>query len=1661
MVSLRMKLSIAWLAAGWLCVLHAYGQQTTTLVLQNGRSISGANYNGTQEALITTQYVESWNLNNGQTRFGLDGNGLVMEAETKFRYLVKFQDIHKLVPAGATIVSASLTMTFVVWADAPPWPRIDGCFMGAEWDAAKPAAAPAYASLGWRFRKWDTATRKSVAWKKAGGWDDCATPSPAFTFSKIRSYAHDGYVTSEVALDPAKVNSWLASSGAANYGLLLRAAGPYAKRDRIEVVGAQVQAPRTGRRPFLTLTYATSPSAPKPAPLAAATASAGRTIWVDPATGDDERGSGAAQYPLRSANEGLFQAAENDTVLLKSGVYPGRLRITRPNITLASAPGHWAVISAPINVPQIDTALTIREGAVRGTLRDLELTGGFFYALSFWNWDGAKDSARDWTVSNVRLHSSGAHLVKLAKGVNRVTFRGLHAFKSGLRVRTGGHGVYAVAAHAVRVEDSYFHDLPGAAVSVVAGSQRALIQRNYVERCGSGINVGFAATQVEDMATEGNPKLYEALHTVVRNNVVASTWLPALSVWAALNTSVLHNTLRGGLNGETVVVNSQLRDDTPAVASVSSRDLYLRANILVRPASAPPGQLVQIRNSFGPDAPGLDPAGVLQVASNIMWSESGAGGSIFKWGVGAMIEDERGSSYFQGNVTGWQVHCASTLKQVCTPGNMEADPVLAPDMTPLLPCTAAAKAVPTPVRGGGSAGVNGPVRVTDDFHGRKRPVAGAQDVGAIALDCASGALKPVPPVPQGLLGKPAPYTGAPPALPIDRAYPYGEWASRACLVLKVNANSGNDATAATQLGSAAFKTVQAAVDAALPCDIIALAGGQTHVGPVAVRMYNLTIRTDPTTSGKAVLSCPPNNRDQACVFVGEGGNTEGGPALTLENFDIRMTGGAPYSCVHINEGSGGGTTPWWTSYIVGHGWDRAPTATRRDVRVTTLRNIAMSGCGEHGLKLSTYIHDVRVTGITIDSVGGSGIVAVSSNSLVVEGCTLTNLKGSGIILTGGSRGARITRNTIRFYGDRGIQLGGDETQPEYMDAAWALGPGGSWHDAVGAVVSDNRIENGVGAGLCLMSARDCVLSRNTMSNVSVDSYGGLTYSVSPKVVGIDQEVGPACTNITVNGNTVGVAASRGLAVEVRALEATMGDSTLASDAPTPVRTSCANAAAPTCPGARPSATAAGRRAQLRGGKAQAAAQALSGRALRGAAAATAGTAVVQAGADDAGGGEWLESGARRSLKQAGTITGRQWALQQANLPGVGVRAPDGSCPITPDTSPWRRDISQLPVHPRSEQIKRNIGGGGMHPDFAGSEGEGARRVWYGIPFVSVDTRTTPSLLTRVTIRPEGYEDESDPGLYPIPADAPVEGAYPGCSLSTCRGDRHVLVVDQATCTLYELYVAEYSAGRWSADQASMFNLTSNRLRPYGWTSADAAGLPVLPGLVTFDDVVTRGLITRAMRFTGPNSRRAYEPPATHFAAAGDADADNPWMGMRVRLSARYDCTARLRSRVARVICEGMKKHGLIFADNGGPWFITGESTPKWAPYANDVAELGNIRASDMEVVDTGGCLCLNAPCTILDCGSGSSDGGGDGGDGGGDNTTPVSTAQYPGVANLTTDVRASDNLYYNPGGAARFVDRRVPGGMEGGLADWVAYSGEVRAREGPPAGRRLKRRLQG
>ncbi|EMJ94135.1 hypothetical protein [Leptospira alstonii] len=301
------------------------------------------------------------------------------------------------------------------------------------------------------------------------------------------------------------------------------------------------------------------------------------------------------------------------------------------------------------------------------------------------------------------------------------------------------------------------------------------------------------------------------------------------------------------------------------------------------------------------------------------------------------------------------------------------------------------------------------------------------------------------------------------------------------------------------------------------------------------------------------------------------------------------------------------------------------------------------------------------------------------------------------------------------------------------------------------------------------------------------------------------------------------------------------------------------------------------------------------------------------------------------MKHSKTILIGAFLLSSVFLHPLNSNPRLGSCEVFPANNIWNTPIDTLPLHSLSEAYVRSIGTQKkLKADFGSGLWEGSP---IGIPFILT------SEVSPVAVSFE-YSEESEPGPYPIPPNAPVEGG------DTSNGDRHVLVLEQKTCKLYELYSARKKGKVWTAGSGAVFDLKSNRLRPANWTSADAAGLPILPGLVRHEEVAS-GEIKHAIRFTAKRTQKAYLWPARHYASK-ITDKNVPPMGTRFRLKADFNIEGF--SKENQIILRALKKYGMILADNGSDWFLSGAPNENWN---NDqLHKLGKVLGNHFEAVDS-------------------------------------------------------------------------------------------------------------
>lgn len=351
-------------------------------------------------------------------------------------------------------------------------------------------------------------------------------------------------------------------------------------------------------------------------------------------------------------------------------------------------------------------------------------------------------------------------------------------------------------------------------------------------------------------------------------------------------------------------------------------------------------------------------------------------------------------------------------------------------------------------------------------------------------------------------------------------------------------------------------------------------------------------------------------------------------------------------------------------------------------------------------------------------------------------------------------------------------------------------------------------------------------------------------------------------------------------------------------------------------------------------------------------AAGAGTGGTAGGAGSASGG----SGGAAGAGAGGGGTGGSAAAGTGAAGGAGASTGGaspgsptiGGCRVFPADNPWNTDISAAPLHPRGATWLGGVPSADIHLDLGSTE------EFYGIPHTVVPV-AQPLVEITYGVGGEDYEDESDPGPFPIPLDAPIEGGS-AADPDPTSGDRHVIVVQQGSCWLYELYRTVRTANGFRCSSSARWHLTENWSRPPGWTSADAAGLPIFPGLLRWDEL-SAGEIRHALRFTVPAVQRAYVAPASHLGP--NEDPDLPPYGLRVRLSATFPETGY--SATALVLIRALKRYGLMLADQGTEWYVSGSSHPSLAALIEEIHDTRPIPSAAFEVVDTGPLTCGYTP----------------------------------------------------------------------------------------------------
>lgn len=1087
-------------------------------VFQNG--IAG--YMSTREVSINTQYYDAWNNFNGGaygvpwapfTQLGgfATVHNLTSFSSGAFRVLVRFDDIGSVVPAGATVLSARLTQTFQTWQDLPVIVR--GKYLTANWTWDQRDQRSSNKGVGWRYRQANGSN--PLPWKTPGALED-TVPNAEFQYH-LRSL---GDQTKEVDLDPSIVQTWLNQS--TNFGVILFSDHTVATRKAALVSISHNASEYRPLTSMLSLTYRpASVALPTPTPVEPL-AFRNRTVWADAVLGNDNW-NGDASRPVKSVYAAVALAKPGDTIYLRSGVYGGA-SISQTDTTLSSAPGHWAVITASTYDPTHGTALFVRDTAHRFVLRNVEVVGGFHYALatfSSWQFSGTmqEQEAKGATgpvnllIEDCRLHGSGSSVVKLTVATVNATIRRCEIFNSGRRVATYGHGIEMVNNRGGRIEDNYIHDVFGAGVKMSGGCKDVLLQRNVITKAHlAGLLLGFYEN-TEYMDWTSNRKWYECIRCSAVSNIISSVNGAGIGLYASKDSFVAHNTLFSTAHTmmSMIVLSSvQHWENSSTLGSpmTGNANPTLRNNIVVKGRLGRRGNMhLQVRQgvswgSSNPVVSALEPGTTFSSQYNAFFAIAMESPQVFKWGDGVMLEDERLASAFVGNVSGFR---ANTSWEV---GSIEADPYLDDAFYPA-PCSEVADFAPIL-----TANPNQPTVPLTDFDGNAfAATSGKVTVGARQLpDAATRTVKSFPSMHPEWAAT-APFTGKGLNRGSNHQWPYYPMLARSAKTFYVSPVGVDSTTTASGNLTHPFKSTNFAQLQMWPGDTLQLRNG-TYPKTLDIWLPNITIESYPGEWATISVSNSDSNIANA-VYFADWNNFGGSGEVTLRRIEI--VGGYYYG-VMFNQIGGGTSNAYWN-------WYKQETG-QQTKSVTVLEDLVIHGSGSHLIKLSPEANDVvfrrlrlyragrrgdnaaavsptpqtpgnpetaRATQATEAVAAGNGIDVRGSHRLTIEDCHISDISGTGILLGGGSQDSVIQRNLLENIGTIGILVGSFNTEAMYM----RLVENPSLFQAVRTIVRNNIVANVNGAGLGLYSSKGTIAAHNTFYNVSKTMQAALLFNIAP------------------------------------------------------------------------------------------------------------------------------------------------------------------------------------------------------------------------------------------------------------------------------------------------------------------------------------------------------------------------------------------------------------------------------------------------------------------------------------------------------------------------------------------------------------------------------------
>jgi parallel beta-helix repeat protein len=1242
-------------------------------------------------------------------------------------------------------------------------------------------------------------------------------------------------------------------------------------------------------------------------PLAATS----RRVYVSP-DGNDDSGNGTISNPFKTLRKAIYPGViqENDVIVLFAGTYQGGVSITQRNVTIQTMEGDSpAVISCPTtDMYTCGSLITFIQPF--SSIRNVELIGGYWY--------GIQVDADDVTIDNVKIHDIGSDCVKISPFFHRATIKHSEIYKCGVRTTYNAHNpsdgsagydaIRGVDNNDIVISQNYIHDTDGTCIKTQGGSLRSLIERNLIMNCGSlGITAGFYEEAIWMNFIE-NPDYYESIDAVIKNNIIVNVQGAGVGLYAAKNPRVLHNTMVNvalTMQVPILIVASPHVLSTVDKVGQSCANITILNNIVQLSEAGLAQGIIEIRVQ---DDNGLKPGSALKVDNNIYFSNY----QNYHGNVVSDLEflDRRLSSYMRGGFDDWKAVGYDSESSI-------SDPLFTTDYN----------------LNQGSPAIGSAHLLSDaseDYFGNKR--TGPNTDSGACLSTSNPDNQSFPPpihtIRKVLVSDCTPFVTA--------------------TTLYVSATDGTDGSNCEGTISKPFKSINRAVSVAAANSTIILRSGRFNESTTIIQP-GITVKTHDSDAERALIVAPLYSPNSLHGFQFTS-SAAGGRLSRLE-----ILGGYFYTI-------------------------------KVDADDVTVDNCKIHSCGSQCIQLlkadrfTLSRSEIFDAGMREPS-NGDGIQNFVSHSMVVKDSYIHDVPSDGIKLEGGAKNAVIERNVIAVA-SRCVLIGGRVDYTPLFEKT-----NGALYESVNAIVRNNIIASCQNDGIAVYGSSNPHILFNTIYDAG-QSYGSpIDISSTLHKNGV---VTPVQSPVVVNNLLLLPSSSKATMV-------TIGEGTNTSPSIAGTLTMDKNVYYHT--GKIASFQDTRKANKFSGNIAQWKIHmnllfSAESRSFESDPQIDTITLVPKSGSSLTGSGlnitetlsvmEDFYSNNRSgsidigAVKAAGSITSNTspfpstiFNVTMAKSGSSAVRyPPTGSmgtwwvpgytddvelnCTIFPKDNPWNTDISRLPVHPRSDVFIANVPRQYMHADF-GTTYDGALN---GIPYVIVSQDQPKS-----AIQWKAYADETDKvaGGYPFPEGAPIEGG-PGSD-----GDRHVIAIDKDNCVLYEtwrtfLVDRQYrdttgGGNTFTADCGAVFDLNSNAMRPIGWTSADAAGLPIFPGLARYDEVMVQKEITHALRFTISRSQKAYIKPALHFASTV-TDPNIMPMGTRLRMKSEFDCSSY--SEEVQIICVGLKKYGLILADNGSDWYLSGAPHPLW----NDMAlnDFKKIPSNSLEVVYTGP-TCLDPQCT--------------------------------------------------------------------------------------------------